>query len=166
MNKTIILLSGSPGAKAKFIESAKKIAWLWNLSPKDFIRANSKIFYWVSEPDNKEKDNRYLREMLELLNRHCEFERKYLEQNLQNFQDDDSQQKENKEGKVFDNFVAIIHGVSKPLVNFLQEDFGAFRIHVSRHDLNTNEELQDITLYEDDENFSERVLQVISTLAR
>jgi len=68
--------------------------------------------------------------------------------------------------KIFTNFILIAHGVSKELISILKDEYGVYQIHISRRDLNSNIELYDLVLYEDDENFEEEVIRVVTTLAK
>ena len=162
MKKAILLISGSPEAKNKFAEIVKKIAWVWAINSKDFIRENLKLFYW--DGSRNEEINKMVENQLSLFNEMFDFEKKFLIEKITNFKEDDSEVKI-KENKTFDKFILIAHGVSKSLVPFLQEEYGIFKIHLSRRDYHSNENFNDMTvLYEDDENFVIEVNKLIEIL--
>lgn len=161
MNKAIILLSGTPSGKSKFIETAKNSSWLWNINPRDFLGAKSNSFYWDGE--RTDEYYKFSNELLKLVNKYFEFEEKYLKEKIEKFQSDYSETKTNKE-KVFNKFLLIAHGISKDIVPMLKNEYGVFEIHVTRHDLNTNVELHELILYEDDANFESEVERYINVL--
>lgn len=164
MKKTILLISGSPEAKNKFAEIVKEIAWVWAINSKDFIRENLKLFYW--DGSRNEEINLFISNQLELYNEKFDFEKKYLMEKINRFQADESEVKVH-ENKTFDKFVLIAHGVSKDLVSFLQEDYGVFKIHLSKREYHSNENLNDYTvLYEDDENFTFEVNRIVEVLTK
>jgi len=164
MKKTILLISGSPEAKNKFAEIVKEIAWVWAINSKDFIRENLKLFYW--DGSRNEEINLFISNQLELYNEKFDFEKKYLMEKINRFQADESEVKVH-ENKTFDKFVLIAHGVSKDLVSFLQEDYGVFKIHLSKREYHSNENLNDYTvLYEDDENFTIEVNRIVEVLTK
>ena len=163
MEKAILLISGSPSGKSKFIETAKKSSWCWNCNAKDFLGTKTNSFYWNGERD--EEYYRFTYEFLELVNRYFRFEEKYLKNKIEDFLKDDSPNKLSKDGTVFDKFLLIAHGVSRELVSTLKDDYGVFQIHISRRDLNSNaESMNDLVLYEDDENFEGEVNRVVNVL--
>ncbi len=164
MKKTILLISGSPEAKNKFAEIVKEIAWVWAINSKDFIRENLKLFYW--DGSRNEEINLFISNQLELYNEKFDFEKKYLMEKINRFQADESEVKVH-ENKTFDKFVLIAHGVSKDLVSFLQEEYGVFKIHLSKREYHSNENLNDYTvLYEDDENFTIEVNRIVEVLTK
>lgn len=162
MKKAIILLSGTPSGKSKFIEIAKKESWIWNINSRDFLGTKAPSFYWDGE--RNENYYKFLGEYLKLVNKYFDFEEKYLREKFDKFSSDDSEFKSSGD-KQFDKFVLIAHGVSKELVSTLESDYGVFKIHVSRKDLNSNIE-PDLVLYEDDENFEAETIRFIETLTK
>ena len=165
MKKTIIVLSGSPEAKNKFAEIVKDMAWVWSINAKDFLRENLRLFYW--DGSRTDEINKLVAGQLELFNEKFDFEKNYLADKITKFNEDDSEVKV-KENKTFDKFVLIAHGVSKNLLPFLQEEYGVFKIHLSKKEYNSNEKFtNDVTiLYEDDENFNVEVNKLIEVLAK
>lgn len=163
MKKTIMVLSGSPEAKNKFAEIVKDMAWVWSINAKDFLRENLRLFYW--DGSRTDEINKLVVEQLELFNEKFDFEKKYLVDKITKFNEDDSEVKV-KENKTFDKFILIAHGVSKNLLPFLQEEYGVFKIHLSKKEYNSNEKFaNDVTiLYEDDENFNVEVNKLIEVL--
>lgn len=166
MQKTIILLSGTPEGKTKFAEIAQQISWVWQINPKNHIRDNAKLFYW--DGTKTEETWKYVVEQLEILNKYFDFERKFLKDKIQRFLGDTDEYKTSKELKVFDKFILIAHGVSKGLVPFLQEEYGVFKIHISKKEYNSNEKFSNdvVVLYEDEENFSLEVNRIIEVLTK
>jgi len=69
-------LTGKGTGKSKFIESAKKISWIWNVNPLDFLSTKSNGFYWDGE--RNEEHYKFVREFLGIVNRYYMFELKYL----------------------------------------------------------------------------------------
>lgn len=165
MKKVIIVLSGSPEAKNKFAEIVKRVAWVWAINAKDFVRENLKLFYWNGS--RTEDINKLVSEQLELLNQKFDFERKYLSDKITKFNEDDSEFKTNG-NNTFDKFVLIAHGVSKDSLPYLQSEYGVFKIHLSRKDYNSNEKFSnDVTvLYEDSEDFIVEVNKIIEILTK
>lgn len=163
MKKTIIVLSGSPEAKNKFAEIVKDMAWVWSINAKDFLRENLRLFYW--DGSRTDEINKLVIEQLELFNEKFDFEKRYLVDKITKFNEDDSEVKV-KENKTFDKFVLIAHGVSKNLLPFLQEEYGVFKIHLSKREYNSNEKFaNDFTiLYEDDADFNVEVNKLIEVL--
>lgn len=166
MKKTVLLMSGTPDGKAKFAKIAQEISWIWQINPKTYIRDNAKLFYW--EKTETEDIYKYIGEQLEILNRHFDFERKFLKDRIERFLSDEDEFKKSPEGKVFDKFILIAHGVSKNLVPFLQDEYGVFKIHISKREYNSNEKFNnDITvLYEDEEGFTIQVNKIIEVLTK
>lgn len=175
MNKTIVLLSGVPSAKTRFSEIVNEIAWSWNCNSKNFLADLAKSLGWDGETRD-DKFYKFISEFLSLANKSFDFERKYLEQKIRAFQEDESETKTDKlSGKEFSKFVLILHGVSKELVSWLQEDFGVYKIYVTRYSLNSNFIPEsDFIIYEDkkeadgmyseNENFETEILNIINKL--
>ncbi len=166
MKKTIILLSGSPNSKNRFAEMVKNIAWIWEINSKDYLRENLRLFSW--DGNRTEEINKLVEDQLKLYNERFDFERKFLKDRIERFLSDEGEFKKSSEGKVFDKFVLIVHGVSKELVPFLQEEYGIFRVHLSKKEYNSNERFpKDITiLYDDENNFSLEVNRIIEVLTK
>ncbi len=164
MKKAIILLSGDPESKSKFTKIVESIAWVWNVNPKNPIRNNLKSFYWKG--DRTEEIENLISSQLIVYNQLFDFERSFLIEKITNFNNDESEVKVH-ENKTFDKFVLIAHGVSKDLVPFLQEEYGVFKIHLSKREYHSNENLNDYTvLYEDDENFTIEVNRIVEILTK
>lgn len=166
MKKTIILLSGSPNSKNRFTEIVKDIAWIWGINSKDYIRENLRLFSW--DGNRTEEINKLVEDQLKLYNENFDFERKFLKDRIERFLSDEDEFKKSPEGKVFDKFILIAHGVSKNLVPFLQDEYGVFKIHISKREYNSNEKFDnDITvLYEDEEDFTIQVNKIIEVLTK
>ena len=93
------------------------------------------------------------------------FEARYLKDQIEKFLSEDSESKTDKVKK-FNTFLLIVHGVSKELVSELESEYGVFQVHISQRNLNTNIELYDTVLYEDDDNFENEVNRVIRILTK
>lgn len=165
MRKSIILLSGTPAGKSEFGKIAQEISWVWQVNPKDHVRDTSKLFYWNGV--KTEKTWKYINEQLAILNKYFDYEKNFLKDKIERFLGDDAEYKTSKDNKVFDKFILIAHGVSKDLVPFLQEEYGVFKIHISKKEYNSNEKFDnDITvLFEDEEDFTIQVNKIIEVLA-
>lgn len=159
MRKAIILLNGTPDGKNNFSSILKELAWVWDINPKKYIRDKGKIFYYDGESDA----SKYVNEQLELVNKHFQFEKNYLLDNIRKFNSDDSEIK-TFGNKSFDKFLLIIHGVSQDMVEYLKDEYGIFTVNISRQDLNTNIEKYDKVLYSDSDTFSIDVNRVIEVL--
>lgn len=161
MKKAIIVLNGTPDGKSAFSLVLKEIAWVWELNPKKYIKDKAKLFNHDGETDLE----KYAGEQLELVNKHFDFEKKYLRENIGRFKADEDEFKTNAlKTKSFDKFVLIIHGVSQDIIEHLKEEYGIFTVNISRKDLNTNIEKYDKVLYSDDEGFSIDVNRTIEIL--
>lgn len=166
MKKTIIVLSGSPEAKNKFAEIVKDMAWVWSINAKDFLRENLRLFYW--DGSRTEEINKLVEDQLKLYNENFDFERKFLKDKIERFLSDEDEFKKSPEGKVFDKFILIAHGVSKNLVPFLQDEYGVFKIHISKKEYNSNEKFDNdiAVLYEDEEDFTIQVNKIVEVLTK
>lgn len=149
MNKAIVLISGTPSAKSKFIEYAKKTNWIWNIPLQSFLGSRKNEFYWDGE--SREYYQSFTHEFFALIHKY--------------FMADDSEVKISK-GRVFNRFLLVVHGVSDSLVSTLEEEYGVFKIHISNRERKDNVELYDVILYEDDENFEDEVNRVVDVLTK
>lgn len=163
MKKAIILLSADlQSSNDRFTEEARKISWVRNCDPRGFLGSKANGFYWDGEENQHYYD--FTLEFLGLVNKYFYFEARFLKEKIEKFLSDDYETKKDRNGKEFDTSLLVIRGVSNELVNELESEYGAFRVHVSQKDLNTNIELYDTVLYEDDEDFGEEVNRVINVL--
>ena len=149
MNKAIVLLSGTPSTKSKFIEIAKKSNWIWNIQLQGFLGSRKDEFYWDGETG--EYYQSFTHEFFALIYKY--------------FMADDSEVKIAK-NKIFNRFLLVVHGVSDSLVSTLEEEYGVFKIHISNRERNDNVELCDVILYEDDDNFEDEVNRVVDVLTK
>ena len=146
MNKAIIVLSGTTPSKAKFIETVKKSAWLWNINISNFLGSRKNEFYWDGE--SGEYYQSFTHEFFALIYKY--------------FTADNSETKIAK-GKIFTKFVLIVNGVDESLLPVLKDQYGVFRIHVSTNEHKYNSEC-DFVICEEDENFESEVNRLISVL--
>lgn len=169
MNKLMILLSGTPDGKKNFDKIIKKECWTWNCNAKNFLSDLSRSFGWdgVTRDD---KFYKFISEFLSLLNRNFNFERKYLDQKIKAFLDDESEVKTDRETqKEFSKFILIMHGVSKDLVEGLKQKYGVYKIYIARgkkEDWNNSTYIpeSDSVLYEDDDTFEQEILNIVNKL--
>lgn len=164
MNKAIVLLSGTPSGKRTFNEILQRNSWVWNINPKDFLY--EKLFKSISY--DGEKDEAFyknLQEVSNLLNEKFEYERKYLKEKIGRFLQDTDEVKTH-EGKTFNSFVLVAHGVSKGLVEYLKDEFGIFKIHIAPLNTNPNIENQDVILWEHADNFESKVESTLAILTK
>ncbi len=166
MKKAILILSGTPSGKNEFDKIAKETCWIWHTNSRNHLgKVSKKDFFWNGERD--EDYEKYLSEIFPVLNKYFNFEEKYFRDLLDNkFLPDNDEVKTDQEGKEFQNFLFVIHGLSKALVPVFEEEYGAFQIHISSRNLNSNVENHDKVLYEDDVDFKEQVEDLINTLVK
>lgn len=138
MNKVIVMLSGTPQGKNALSELLKQQAWVWDINPKNALGAEMKNpnrqsplnfnpkFYWNGERDATYY--KYLSDWIKILNKHFDYEAQYIEEKIQSFNDDTDEEKKSLEGKTFNNFVLVIHGISPQLIDQLKEEHGALRV--------------------------------------
>ncbi len=164
MNKVILILSGDPAGKKIFDGVAKKSSWLWNINARNHLGkvAKDKLF-WRNERDDVY--NRFIAELFESANKAFNFEENYIKDLLNNkFLADDSDIKTDENGKMFHNFLFVIHGLSKELVEKLKDEYGAFQLHLTKQEDKSLEDRYDFVLYEDHENFEQAIESLLWTL--
>lgn len=149
MNKAIILISGTPDSKKKFVDLAKKEVWLWNVDLHNFLGSKKNGFYW--DGDRSQDYNNFTIEFFAMVYKY--------------FMLDDSEFKLNVK-RTFDKFILIVHGVSKELDTKLKDEYGVFRILITQSDETVNMSLYDLILFDDNENFELEVNRVVSTLTK
>jgi hypothetical protein len=170
MKKAIVILSGESGSKNKFDLLVKNQSWVWAINAKNELsRASKNHLFWDGE--RTEEFHKFLGIFLELVNEYFNFETKYIRLMIEKFINDTDEFKlltprDGGEQKKFDKFLLVIHGVNKELVQTLEEEYGAFQLHVTTRELNTNIENHDQVLYSDDENFESEVNRVIDILTK
>lgn len=168
MDKAIIVITGTPSGKGQFEKIAKQNVWLWNVNPKNWLgEVARRHLYWSGEERNEEYHRKIAR-LYSLVNEEFGFEGHYIAQLLERFRDFDKEVMrgtgEDGQEREFTKFLLVIHGISKELTKRLEEEEGALQVHVTSRTLNTNVELHDYVLYEDDADFEERVLKLIKVL--
>ena len=162
MQKQIIIVSGSPSAKRKLSDIIRKNCWLREVNPKKSIREGFKLFYWDGESDVED----FVQEHLNRLNEKFDYENRFIDENVRSFWGDDDEYKNTKSGRRYENYALVLHGVSKNIVKYLQDEYGAFKIHVSRREYHTVTKTDNdvILLYEDDESFEGEVEKLLGVL--
>ncbi len=162
MKKAIILLSGTPEGKAKFIEVAKTLSWVKNVSFKTQLGV-----YTQSLHDGVERNEAYdnfIYELRDLVNRYFDAEIKFIERSIERFIFDKQDEKHLPDGKSFTTSLLILHGVSKNLFETLKAEHGVFVLKISRRSFNSTESETDTVLYDDSSNFDETVARIVRTL--
>lgn len=163
MNKAIILISGSPASKNKFLQIAKKNSWVWNVNFNGFLADALRGI--LADQEKDEKFYKFVSDLKQLAIRNFDAERKYLLEKIKNFREDGDTKKTDG-NNFYENFILIIHGVSKDseLLEELKNE-GAYRISLSKREYNTiPSEMIDMTYYEDEETFEddiEKFLKII-----
>jgi hypothetical protein len=168
MNKAIIVLTGSPEAKVKFDEIAKRDYFVWNANSKNRLtKIDKDDLYWNGVKDKSYHE--FIDEFLDLVNRYNQFENKYIGELIEKFTQDDCDQRIIKDvlgnEKVFDNFLLVIHGLTKTLTEELKDQEGIFQLHLGDKK-NTIVENHDYVIFEDEENFEAEVLKVLKVLTK
>jgi hypothetical protein len=164
MQKAILLLTGSPSSKNEFDRIAKETCWVWAVNPNNRLSDISKSLFWDGE--RTEEFQKFLHKFRTLVNEHLEFEEKYIKSMIEKFLADEDSVKVSPDSKTFSKFLLVIHGLSNSLYQVLKDEYGAFQIHVSSRSLNTNIESHDLCLYEDDDDFEQKVNGLIDSLSK
>ena len=164
MRKSILVLSGNPTGKNKFNEIIKETCWVWAVNSKNHLGrvAKNELF---SDGERDEKYNKFISDFFRLVNDNFNFEERYIRDLLENKFLPDNDEYKTFEGKTFENFLFVIHGLSsKELLQTLEEEFGVMQVHISSRELNSNVEAHDKVLYYDDEDFVQQVENLIRIL--
>jgi hypothetical protein len=165
MKKSIIILSGTPEGKNKFDEIAKKTSWIWAINPNNRLGDISKnSLFWDGE--KSESFQKFLSEFRQLANKYLDFEASYVRSMVEKFLSDDDAVKVSPDGKKFEKFLLVVHGMRNDLYPLFEENYGAFQIHISSRSLNTNVESHDLCLYDDDDDFEQKVDELIGSLTK
>lgn len=161
MNKAIIILTGSSTGRAKFNEIAKRTCWLWSINPKNYLTNTAKNLYWNGDRDNNFYG--FISGLLESSNSAFNFEENYIAEKLEKFHQDADDYKRNENNITFSKFLLVIEGVSNKLIKKLEDEEGAFQLHIAQSQ-NTNIEKHDYTVFETSNTFCEDVERVINVL--
>jgi len=164
MNKAILLLSGNPSGKTSFINTIKKSAWIWNINHKDYIAKIARNYLYYTEGERDAEYYTFIESIARVLNTQYNFQQVYVEEMIRKFLSDESEYFTDKDGKKFDSFVLVIHGLGKDTVKFLKENYGAFHLCISARILNSNIEIYDTVLYEDDGDFEAQSIRTLNIL--
>lgn len=167
MKKAVLVLSGLPEGKNKFNEVAKETCWIWHVNSKNHLGRVAKNEFFSDGAERDERYNKFIADLFKLVNDNFNFEEKYIRDLLENKFLLDSDEHKTFEGKTFENFLFVVHGLSsRDLLNELENEYGAMQIHISSRALNSNVEAHDKVLYYDDEDFAEQVNKLIEVLTR
>ena len=162
MNKTIIVLTGEPEQKNQFLDKVKDLAWINNFNPKSYLW---KVTEHIRE--EKERDEEYwnfLAEFLKLANRYFDYEEVSTRKKIKEFLADNDEVKNTKEGKKFDKFLLIIHGLSRNIRETLKNEYPLYVIRLATSNQPSNEMSQDFVLETDVSGYEDEVKRVIEVL--
>lgn len=166
MKKAIIVVTGTPDGKNKFNEIAKESCWIWHVNAKNHLGriAKNELF---SDGERDEKYNRFISDFFRLVNDNFNFESRYIMDLLENKFLQDTDEIKTADGKSFDKFLFVIHGLSsKELLEELESEHGAIQIHISSRELNSNVETHDKIYYYDDVDFEQQIKNAIEKLVQ
>ena len=162
MNKTILVLTGEPEQKNDFIERVKSLAWINNTNPK------SNLGRFVNQVRrNKDRDEDYwnsLSELMKLLNKRFNYEEEFIVEEIEKFLSDDDEVKIDRDGRKYDKFILIIHGLSRDLRDRLKSDYPLFVIRLATSNQPSSETAQDFVLETDLEDYDKEVIRVVDIL--
>ena len=127
MNKTIIILSGTPDAKNTFDRLLKENSWVWNVNPKNALRTIAEQLGWNREDGWGDEYQDFISDILSIANKHVQYETKYIQKQIQDFLSDNAVAKQVDGTKEFTNFTLVWHGVSKAQLDSMKEN-GAIHI--------------------------------------
>ena len=149
MNKAVVLLTGTPSSKSKFVESAKTSACLWNVDLNNFLGSRTKGFYWNGElcwdVRGEGKDYEDLTyDIFELI--YTYFQENETEEDKKN--------------------ILLVDGASRSLSEKLVSDYGSFKIHISDKDVGEDASLYDMILCENSENFDSEINRLFNVLTK
>lgn len=181
MKKAIVVLTGTPTGKNRLSEIILRKVWKWDINPKNLLtKIAREKFYWKGE--RNEEFYKFLSEMFSLVNKNFGFEENYILDYIRLFENDKDEEKlllDKETGEVqakFENFLLVIHGISKELTTRLKDEFGALVVQVTDSELNTQVYNTDgsqktdfdfdYVLYENDADFvteAEKLLSVLFT---
>jgi len=129
MKKAILILTGTPDAKNRFDTVIKKSAWVWGINPNNHLSNIAKSLFWDGE--RNELFHKFLSDFRNLVNGAFAFDEKYVLSMVEKFLSDKDYKKHDKSGRDYERFILTIHGIPKSLYNRLEQDFGAFQIHLT-----------------------------------
>jgi len=156
--KTIIILSGIPDGKTKFVEIIKKHGfWTWNINPHNVVGTTAKTLGW----DMQERDETYydfISEIERIANKYWNFKDNYISSTIQRFKDNPKPD------------VLIVHGCDvNAMREIIEKNLGtAFSIRIlpsGGQSQNHSTKFYDKKLYFDD-CFEESVLETIEILTK
>lgn len=161
MNKAIIVLTGSTTGREKFNEIAKRTCWLWQVNPKNYLANTARGLYWNGDRDNN--FYKFISNLLDLSNSAFDFEENYIAEKIEKFRQDADEYKRNNDNVEFLKFLLVIDGISNQLTKKLEEEEGAFQLHIAQSPV-TNLNKHDYVLFETSDTFCEDVERVINVL--
>lgn len=157
MKKGIIVLTGTPQGISTFSNLATQYAWV--------LRANVKKAEFT---DKRGQENEKLSAgKVSHRNKQLHFEKTFIQNRLTDFLSISSIKK--FRGREYDRFVLLVTGLDKKLYRFIEEEHGAFQLHVTSKKFKEQSHigkkiLHDYVMYYDDEDFSKQVSSVINIL--
>ena len=162
MNKTIVVLTGDPDAKNEFLDKVKSLAWFNNFNPKSYL---GKVTEHIREEKERDEDYwNFLSEFLKLSNKYFDYEETSTRKKIREFLADNDEAKVTKDGKRFDKFLLIIHGLSPDIRESLKEEYPVFIIRLETSKQSSSEMAQDFVLKTDLDNYDKEVERVINIL--
>lgn len=163
MSRKMILLSGTPEGKEKFSHIVSRQNWVRKVSPKDYIWEMISPFWGLK--DSEEKKATFLNKQIQTLNKFVNFEEQFLEREIDGFFSG-SDVVRTTDGSKFYNQFLLIQDFSWTIVESLKDKWGdhVWDIRISRKDLNSNVELSDFVLYEDEPEFEKNVKELLNKL--
>lgn len=167
MKKGIIILTGTPQGLKQFTKTARDVAWVWGINPKDAIADFSRKLGKLSGEDDCEVEP-FASQVLSLSNKQFDYEKRFLDDKIGEFLSDTSPLKKFRD-KTYNRFILVLTGISKGMYTYLEEEYGAFQIHVAETANATavsgkGKILHDYVVCYDDNKFPEKLASVIQIL--
>jgi hypothetical protein len=147
MDKSIVIISGEQHGKKKFNKIARERCFVRNVNVFNQIQDKTKKFIVANNE-------------CEVEDQYCRYENQNIGEQIERFQQDDSEEKTVSIGeciKTFTKSLLVLHWISPELTEGLKESEGAMQLHIASSDSETNIENYDIVLYEDTVDFIEKV---------
>ena len=162
MNKTIVVLTGEPDAKNEFLDKVKPLAWFNNFNPKSYL---GKVTEHIREEKERDEDYwNFLAEFLKLTNKYFDYDEPSVRKKIEEFLADSEEVKVTNDGKTFDKFLLIIHGLSRDIRESLKEEYPLYVIRLATRNQPSSETNQDFVLETDADGYQEEVVRVVNIL--
>jgi hypothetical protein len=167
-NKTIIVLTGEPVEKNKFIGMARKYAWVGNYNAKTYLGSVAKTLSGNNGAFSKDDDYyNFISECLKLGNKYFDYENVSTKSKIEEFYNGefvDVVQGSMPNDDVDARKILILHGVSAKLRSELQETFPLFVIRLANSKEPSSQTAQDFVLETDLEGYEKEVIRVLEIL--